>query len=511
MPRLLALACLALVALPATAQTSAVCSNGFATLSTTVPNSRTSGPFACNGVDLLAFLPSCSGSTSCTTGPLSSGRGNDIWGWTDPTTNREYALVGMVNGTVFVDVTVPTAPEVLGRVVSHNGSSSTWRDIKVYANHAFIVSEASGHGMQVFDLTRLRGLTADPARTFEPDARYAGVSNSHNIVINEDSGYAYLVGTNTCSGGLHMVDIRTPTAPVSAGCFAEDGYTHDAQCVIYAGPDTQYTGREICFASNEDTVTIVDVTDKSNPVQISRGFYPTPGYTHQGWLTDDHRYHLADDELDEFFGTVSATRTVVMDVSDLDNPEWHFDYAGPLFTSDHNLYVRGRYAFLSTYESGTRILDLAGLDGGSMTEVAFFDTHPQSDDTGFEGQWSNYPYFASGTIVANDRTNGLFVLRPTNLVVDTPAGPAPTAFALSEPTPNPAAARTTLALTVPAPEHVRATVLDATGREVAVVFEGTVADAATITVDTHSLAAGAYVIRVTGESFSAARRLSVAR
>ncbi len=511
MLRLLALVGLTLLALPTSAQTSAVCTGGFATLSASVPGARTSGPFPCEGIDLLAFLPSCSASTTCTTGPLSSGRGNDIWGWTDPDSGREYALVGMVNATVFVDVTVPTAPEVLGRVLSHNGSSSTWRDIKVYADHAFIVSEASQHGMQVFDLKRLRGLTADPARLFTPDARYAGVSNSHNIAINEDSGFAYLVGTNTCSGGLHMVDIRTPTAPTGAGCFSTDGYTHDAQCVIYAGPDTQYTGREICFASNEDTVTIVDVTDKATPVQISRGFYPTPGYTHQGWLTDDHRYHIADDELDEFFGTVSATRTVVMDVSDLDNPEWHFDYAGPLFTSDHNLYVRGRYAFLSTYESGTRILDLDNLDGGSMTEVAHFDTHPQSDETGFEGQWSNYPYFASGTIIANDRTNGLFVLRATGLLVDAPGAPAPTAFSLSEATPNPTAAVATLALTVPAPERVRATILDATGREVAVAFDGTVADAATITVDTRRFAAGAYVVRVAGETFSAARRLSVVR
>ena len=511
MLRLLALTCLALLALPASAQTSATCSNGLATLSAPVPGARTSGPFPCQGVDLLAYLPTCSGASSCATGPLSSGRGNDIWGWTDPTTAREYALVGMVNGTVFVDVTVPTAPAVLGRVLSHNGSSSTWRDVKVYADHAFIVSEAPGHGMQVFNLARLRGLAADPARTFTPDARYAGVSNSHNIVINEDSGFAYLVGTNTCSGGLHMVNIQNPAAPVGAGCFSADGYTHDAQCVVYDGPDTQYTGREICFASNEDTVTIVDVTNKSNPVQVSRGFYPTPGYTHQGWLTEDHRYHITDDELDEFSGTVSATRTIVMDVTDLDNPEWHFDYAGPVNTSDHNLYVRGRYAFLSTYESGLRVLDLAGLDGGSMTEVASFDTHPQGNNVGFEGQWSNYPFFASGTIIANDRTNGLFVLRATGLPVSTPSGPAPTAFSLSEPSPNPAADRATLALTVPAPERVHAVVLDATGREVGVVFEGTVADAATITVDTRGLAAGAYVIRVAGESFSAARRLSVAR
>ena len=75
--------------------------------------------------------------------------------------------------------------------------------------------------------------------------------------------------------------------------------THDAQCIIYAGPDTAYTGREICFAYNEDTLTIVDVTDKSAPVQISRTGYNNRQYTHQGWVTDDHAWLLMDDELDE--------------------------------------------------------------------------------------------------------------------------------------------------------------------------------------------------------------------
>lgn len=521
MSRLLIVAFVALAAPFAHAQL-ATCSGGTATLPAPIPGAPTSGPFPCNGVDLLAYLPVCVG-TGCTTGPLSSHRGNDIWGWTDPQTGREYALVGMVNATVFVDVTVPTAPEVLGRVLANGNSTSTWRDIKVYANHAFIVSEASNHGMQVFDLTRLRGLSADPTRTFAPDTRYTGIGKAHNIVINEATGYAYAVGANqsgfACNGGgLHIIDIRTPTAPVFAGCFDADGYTHDAQCVIYNGPDTQYAGREICFSYNGNSGTpslnalsITDVTNKTAPVLISRSFYPTPGYTHQGWLTGDQRYVLADDELDEVRGLVSATRTIVMDVSDLDSPDFEFAYDGPVNTSDHNLYTRGRYAFLSTYESGTRILDMANLATGSLTEVASFDTYPQSNNTGFEGQWSNYPYFASGTIVANDRSNGLFVLRPTTLLVGDEPAPAPAAFSLSEPSPNPTAGRTSLRLTVAAPEHVRASLFDATGREIAVLFDGTVAEPVTLTADTRALAAGAYIVRVAGDTFAAARRLSVVR
>ena len=47
-----------------------------------------------------------------------------------------------------------------------------------------------------------------------------------------------------------------------------------------------------------------------------------------------------------------------------------------------------------------------------MEEVAFFDTYPQSTTAQFNGQWSNYPYFRSGVVVAMDINNGLFVLMP---------------------------------------------------------------------------------------------------
>ena len=43
-------------------------------------------------------------------------------------------------------------------------------------------------------------------------------------------------------------------------------------------------------------------------------------------------------------------------------------------------------------------------------EIAFFDTYPTSNATGFPGAWSVYPYLPSGTIIVNDGTNGLFIL-----------------------------------------------------------------------------------------------------
>ena len=69
----------------------------------------------------------------------------------------------------------------------------------------------------------------------------------------------YAVGTSrssSCKGGLFMLDVSNPANLTSPGCVSEDGYVHDAQCVVYNGPDTQYNGKEICFNYNEDTVSV---------------------------------------------------------------------------------------------------------------------------------------------------------------------------------------------------------------------------------------------------------------
>lgn len=359
------------------------------------------GPFSSRNVSLLAHLPLSS------IGGSSGVLGNDIWGWTDPTTGAEYAIYGRSNGTSFIDISTPHSPVYLGDLPTHTGNAA-WRDIKVYNNHALIVADGNGaHGMQVFDLTTLRGVTSPT--TFSETVHYSGFTKAHNIVVNEETGYAYAVGTNTASGGLHIIDVSDPTNPAADGTFSGDGYTHDAQVVVYQGPDADYAGREIAFNSNEDTLTVVDVTDKDATALISRAGYHESAYAHQGWLTEDHQYFLMNDELDESrFGT--NTRTHIWNVSDLDAPLYVGFYEGELPTRDHNLYFHNGLIYEANYTSGLRILEPTDLLNGTLAEVGYFDTYPSDDARTFNGAWSVYPFFDSGSIIVNDRQNGLFVL-----------------------------------------------------------------------------------------------------
>ena len=256
------------------------------------------GDFSCSGISLAARV------TLDTMGGAGV-TGNDVWGWTDSQTAREYALMGLSNGTAFVDVTEPSNPLFAG---------------------------------------------------------------CHNVTR-----------------------------------------THDTQCVVYEGPDAAHRGRQICVSSNEDRLEVVDVTEKAAPLSLSSITYPQMGYVHQGWLTEDHRYFLLGDELDELHLNL-YTRTHVFDVTDLDAPEYLYAHDLGTFATDHNLYVLGERVFEANYTSGLRVLRFGDLASGDMTEIAFFDTFPDSDGPFMEGAWSVYPYLPSGTILVSDMANGLFVL-----------------------------------------------------------------------------------------------------
>ena len=376
------------------------------------------GEFPCTDMQLVSHVP---------ISDLGGERGvwvNDVWGWEDPDTGRRYALVARRDGASFVDVTEAATPVLVGNLPRTEGSRpSVWRDIKVIGNTAYIVADGAGqHGMQVFDLTRLRGVT-EP-RQFTPDTTYHEMASAHNVVADTESGFLYVVGSNsggqTCGGGLHMVDARDPLRPTFAGCYHDptsagsQGYTHDAQCLVYDGPDEDYRGREICVGSNAMELNIADVTDKSNPVTVARAGYPNVAYAHQGWFDDERRYFYMNDEGDELVGTVEGTRTLVWDLTDLDDPILVNEYIGPVRASDHNLFVVGDRVYESNYGSGLRVLDIS--DRENPREIAFFDSAPYNDDApghsaGQSGAWSNYPFFEDGLVIFTSVREGLFIMR----------------------------------------------------------------------------------------------------
>jgi len=370
------------------------CENGFA------------GIYPCKGYDLLSRIP---------LDYFGSLEGNDSWGWTDSLDGKEYALMGLDDGTVFIDISNPTVPLYLGKLPTATVNSS-WRDIKVYNDHAFIVSEAPGHGLQVFDLSKLR--SSETEQIFEPDFHFKSFGNAHNIAINEESGFAYVLGSNLFDGGPAFIDINSPKNPSIVGGYSFSSYTHDAQVVKYKGPDKRFKGKEILFGSNSiggenNQVIILDVTDKKKPELISSIEYSNSGYTHQGWLSDDHKYFFLGDELDEII-IGHRTKTRVFDILDLENPVIHHTYYGQTVSIDHNLYIKGSEFYMANYTSGMRVIDINNIEDKEMEEIGFFDTYTSDNSTNFFGAWNVFPFFSSGVILISDINSGLFLVKSSN-------------------------------------------------------------------------------------------------
>ncbi len=348
--------------------------------------------------------------------------------------------MGVNNGTAFIDITDSTSPIYLGKLPTSTVDSS-WRDMKVYNDYVYIVSEAQDHGLQVFNLSKLRGVESE--QIFSADFIDNSFGNAHNIAINEDSGYAYIAGAGT--KGIYAFNLSDPIAPKLELEGSQFGYSHDAQIVNYKGPDQDHFGKEIYIGSNEDRVVFVDVTNKSEPNLISTFFYDHQ-YTHQSWLTNDHKYALLGDELDELDSNYelkidAKTRTIVINLTDLDNPVLHHNYEAETKAIDHNGYVNGTEFFLASYTAGLRVLDVLNIDQKSISELGFFNTfHDHSDhdhglpkltaiknqDPGgdhsgkkgnseaFNGAWSVYPYFKSENIIISDINSGLFIVKKQN-------------------------------------------------------------------------------------------------
>lgn len=464
--------------------------------------------YPCRSMHLASFLP-ISG--------LGGGAGvnlNSMWGWEDPQTGRRYALVGRTNGTAFVDVTDPELPVYLGSLASHGGRNSSWRDVRVYRDHAYIVADAQpGHGLQVMDLKQLRGVNSPIA--FAETAHYFGFGSAHTITINEETGFAFVVGASgglsptphACAGGLVMLDLASPVSPQFAGCFnhpgtgrAGMGYTHEAQCVVYRGPDERYQGREICFGANETALSIADVTDKAAPTVVGLGEYPGTQYAHQGWLTEDHRYLFLGDELDEL-NDGRPIRTLIFDVAKLDDPVVAAEYVAPRSGIDHNQYVVGRRLYQANYKQGIQVLDIT--DPLNPKEVGRFDTTPVDGTSVWDGTWQVYPFFGDDTILASSIGQGLFVLEFDASTLSTgtePREPAavPTGVELGAPWPNPFTSSTRLDARFASTGPVRVAVLDLLGRSVQVVFDGHVESGASLDFEIPGtdLVPGTYLVQI---------------
>lgn len=319
----------------------------------------------------------------------------NIGGYVD-TAGNEYALVGTDFGLSIVDVTIPSSPLIKFTVP---GPSSQWREVKTYRKYAYVTTEGGG-GLTVVDLSHLP--TSINYKQYTGDGAIAGqLSSIHALHCDTATGFLYLYGSNIGNGNSLFIDLADPWNPAYAGEYVYPGggntsYVHDG----YVANDTMYEAHIY-----SGFFAVVDVRNKSNPVLLATQITPT-AFTHNTWLSDDHRTLFTTDEN-------SNSYLAAYDISDLSNiTELSlFQTAAGSGSIVHNTHILNDYAITSWYKEGVVITDVS--HPGNPVEVGHYDTYPQGSGNGFNGCWGVYPYLPSGTIVASDIDNGLFVLTPT--------------------------------------------------------------------------------------------------
>ena len=309
---------------------------------------------------------------------------NDVWGYVDES-GDEYALVGAANGISVVDISDPQNPT---EVYWDPSSENSWRDIKTYEDYAYVTTEGND-GLLIIDLSPLPNNPIVSTTNFYDAA--LNWSSAHNLYIDKN-GYGYIFGSDYGNGGAIIYDLFTdPLNPQRVGTF-DNWYIHDG-----------VVRNDTLFAAhiNDGFFTLVDVSDKSNPVVL--GSHSTPSdFSHNIWPSEDGKYVFTTDELTNSF-IAAYDITDVSNITEVDR----IQSSPGEGVVPHNAHVNGDYLVTSYYADGLVVHDIK--NPSNMIEVARYDTYPGTADYTI-GNWGTYPFFPSGTIIVSDIENGLFIL-----------------------------------------------------------------------------------------------------
>jgi len=391
------------------------------------------GPNPCHNIDFLSQV-------QLNDIPGTPSSASEIWGLVDLDDNREYAILGHRNGTAFYDVTNPANPVLVANIA---GNPSLWREVKAYQffdaalgrhrAYAYATTEATGGGLQIFDLTNLPN-SVTLANTLTDFSRshtlyISNINYATNAALPGATPYLVIAGSNISGGAYRLYSLANPVSPtLVTPPPAGTGYMHDSTSMLITdGRTTQCANAhnpcEVLVDFNELSVDLWDVTDKAAPVRLSSTTYPTATYVHSGWPTADNMFIVVHDELDEL-QRGHNTQIYTLDIADLRTPSLVTSYVGGVTSTDHNGYTIGNRYYVSHYKRGLVIFDVS--NPRALVEIGSFDTYlsPSANSAGTDGAWGVYPFLTSGTLLVSDIENGMYLLRKNETLPPPPVGGA---------------------------------------------------------------------------------------
>jgi choice-of-anchor B domain-containing protein len=417
-----------------------------------------------------------------------------LWGYAAPN-GREYAILGCNNGTAFIDIT-DTAN--IREVDFVSGVNSGWREMKVFSSYAYVVSEGTNSRLQIIALQYLPDSVSLVA-TYS----YAGYTKTHSI--SQSGPYLYLNGGDNTLGGSNqggttILDITNPQAPVKRGQWSAQ-YVHDCRIIN----DTMYAANIYGPPQGTASMYVVNVINKDLPVTVNSWVNGTNPFPHNSALPpNNRRYIYTTDETSSPVGKLK-----VWDKSNLANVTLVTTWQPTGITNSivHNVEIYNNLAVIAHYAAGIRVLDISTPT--APVEIAWYDTHPQSNSDGFAGCWGVFMFPSSGKIIGSDMSAGLFVIKMGSIPVGiTNNQTIPASFSLKQNYPNPFNPSTTIEFSIPKNDYVTVKVFDALGKQVGVLAdEYKTAGNYTVNYDASNLTSGIYFYTISSGSFTETKKM----
>jgi len=417
-----------------------------------------------------------------------------IWGYTAEN-GREYAILGCPGGTAFYDITDTTN---IHEVDFLPGLTSSWREMKTFGKFAYIVSEATGSGLQIVNLKYLPDSVSLVA-TYT----FTGYNRTHTI--SQSGPYLYMNGGNYGMGGIFVLDLTTnPVAPVKRGEW-ETEYIHDCRVVN----DTIF-GCNIYDAGGGGTgsIYVISAVNKDSLRTVASWVNnPNPG-PHNCAITTDRKYALVTDEIN---GNPRLLK--VWDIQNLSNVTLSATWQPTGITTSivHNVEIYEHFAVVAHYTAGVRILDIT--TPSAPMEIAWYDTYPSNNGFTYDGCWGVY-MFPSGKIVASDRQTGLYVLKSSSVVLGNhnQNQNIPEEFSLNQNYPNPFNPVTRIEYSLPKNTYTTIKVYNALGKEIATVVDKfETAGNHVVSYDASNLPSGIYFYTMKTPGYSQTRKMALVK
>lgn len=324
---------------------------------------------------------------------------SDLTGWTNPSTGKEYVIIGSIDSIYFFDV---SDPQHIVKCDVHWGRNRVInRDFETYSHYVYCVSDNGPPGaLQIFDLQYL----PDSVHLIKVDSALS--SNTHSIFVDSTSKRLYLNLTKPYGTvpkvPMQILSLADPENPVYMGRLTDPvnvcGNVHEA----YFKNDTAYCSCEY------RGLHIFDMRNPDSSVYLG-GIsppYPFNGYNHTGWVDSTGKYIVFTDEVP--YGLPIK----LYDISNKAAPDFKLTFNSHAGATPHNVIWLGNRLWTSAYEDGMVLYNMT--NPLSPVIEGFYDTYPQNAPgkyDGLTGCWGVYPFFSSGYIAASDMRNGLFMLR----------------------------------------------------------------------------------------------------